>query len=342
MTSFKTRLATMALAFLLPATAAVKAEELGMADPQRDAYYEALKGKKVVFVPLALGFDLTDGWYAGMKNQLEPLGISVDVRDPNWSTEAGSRAISSLIAEKPDAIVVHNPDVQTYAKLLRKAEQAGIHVLQINMKSAYSTDVFAGADYVDIGRRAAEAVVAKCSAGTSGKIAIVQGPPTAAASAYQLRGISQVLEKHPEITVVSNQAADWDASKARAITETTLQQHPDLCGIIGFWDGMDVGTGAAVKQAGRDKDIFIVTSGGGGKAGCDNLKDGVFDLDISYDVPGQARDLANGITSLLQSKSAPGANNYSLYTQLQMLTPETLDKYRNFGACWTVDSLASK
>ncbi len=99
------------------------------------------------------------------------------------------------------------------------------------------------------------------------------------------RNLPRFSRKHPEIKIVSNQAADWDASKARAITETTLQQNKDLCGIIGFWDGMDVGTGAAVKQAGRDKDVFIVTSGGGGKAGCDNLKDGVFDLDISYDVP---------------------------------------------------------
>ncbi len=342
MTSLKIKLAGLALAFMLPLTTVARAEDMGIDDPQRDAYYEALKGKKVVFVPLALGFDLTDGWYASLKNQLEPLGVSVDVRDPNWSTDAGSRAITSLIAEKPDAIVVHNPDVQTYAKLLRKAEQAGIRVLQINMKSAYATDVFAGADYMDIGRRAAEAVVAKCGQGTSGKIAIVQGVPTAAASAYQLRGISKVLEKHPEIKIVSNQAADWDASKARAITETTLQQNKDLCGIIGFWDGMDVGTGAAVKQAGRDKDVFIVTSGGGGKAGCDNLKDGVFDLDISYDVPGQARDLANGIKALFQSKSKPGENNYSLYTQLQMLTADNLDKYRNFGACWTVEGLASK
>lgn len=341
MTTITTKLSALALAIALPITGAARAEEMGMNDPQRGSFYDALEGKKVVFVPLSLGFDLTDGWYAGMKNQLEPVGVTVDVRDPNWSTEAGARAISSLIAEKPDAIVVHNPDVQTYAKLLRKAEERGIRVLQINMKSAYSTDAFVGADYIDIGRRAANAVVEKCGAGTSGKVAIVQGVLTAAASAYQLRGISEVFDAHPEIKVVSNQAADWDASKARAITETTLQQHDDLCGIIGFWDGMDVGTGAAVKEAGREDDIFIVTSGGGGKAGCDNLESGVFDLDISYDVPGQARDLSNAIKGLFQTGYEAGEYEYSLYTKLQMLTPDTLDKYRNFGACWTVDGLSS-
>lgn len=331
-----TTLTTLALTAGLPFAALAE----GIDDPARGAYYEALAGKKVIFLPLALGMDLTDGWLAGMRRQLEPLGITVDVRDPNWSTEAGARALSAMIAEKPDAIVVHNPDVQTYAKLLRRAEDAGIHVLQINMKSAYSTDVFVGADYVDIGERAANAVLEHCGAGTSGKVALVQGVLTAAASAYQLRGIYNVFDQHPEITVVSSQAGDWDASKARSITETTLQQHPDLCGIIDFWDGMGVGTGAAVLEAGRADDVFVVTSGGGGKAGCDNLESGVFDLNVSYDVPGQARDLSNAILGLLQSGYTSGEYEYSVYTKLQMLTPENLEQYRTFGACWTVEDLA--
>ena len=46
------------------------ADDMCIDDPSRNAYYEALQGKNVVFVPVALGFDLTDGWYAGMKAEL--------------------------------------------------------------------------------------------------------------------------------------------------------------------------------------------------------------------------------------------------------------------------------
>ena len=145
------------VALLLPLNA--YAEKMGIADPARDKYYSALEGKKVAFVPLAMGFDLTEGWYAGMKKALEPLGIEMILRDPNWSADAGSKAISSLISEKPDAIVVHNPDVQTYAKLLRKAEKAGIHVVQVNMKSAFPTDAFVGADWVEIGELVTQKVI---------------------------------------------------------------------------------------------------------------------------------------------------------------------------------------
>jgi len=149
-------------------------------------------------------------------------------------------------------------------------------------------------------------------------------------------------EKNPNIKVVSNQAADWDSTKARAITETTLQQHPDLCGIVGFWDGMDIGTGAAVKEAGMHEKVFLATSGGGGKTGCDNLKNDIFDVFVSYDVPGQARDLSNVVKSLLQSGNKPGkAGKVSLFTQLQTLTKDNMASYMGSGACWTVESLAS-
>jgi ribose transport system substrate-binding protein len=133
-----------------------------------------------------MGFDLTEGWAAGIRAALEPLGITLDIRDPNWSTDAGAQAITSLITEKPDVMVVHNPDVQSYARLLKKAEEAGIYVVQVNMRSSYSTDAFVGADYVGMGEQIANRLIDKCSPanGGSGKVAITQGVLTAAASVY--------------------------------------------------------------------------------------------------------------------------------------------------------------
>ena len=214
--------------------------------------------------------------------------MKVVVRDPNWNTNAGAQAFTTLIGEKPEVIVVHNPDVQTYAKLIQKAEEEGIYVVQINMRSAFRSTAFVGADWVEIGERDTQAVVDACK-GKSNKIAIVQGALSAAASAYTLKGVENVLAKNPEIKVVSNQAADWDAAKAKAITQTVLKQHPDLCGIVGFWDGMDIGTAAAIKEAGLTGKVFLATSGGGEQKGaCDQVKSGAFDLDLSYDVPTQA------------------------------------------------------
>ncbi len=327
--------AALALALGLAASGASFAQGKGLDEPFRAAYAKALSGKTVGYIPVAMGFDLTQGWYDGLKQYLEPSGMKVVVRDPNWNTNAGAQAFTTLIAEKPAVIVVHNPDVATYAKLIKKAEDEGIYVIQINMRSAQASTAFVGADWVEIGERTTQAVVDACK-GKSNKIAIVQGAPTAAASAYTLKGVENILAKNPSVKVVSNQAADWDAAKAKSLTQTVLKQNPDLCGIVGFWDGMDIGTAAAIKEAGLTGKVFLATSGGGSQKGaCDLVKSGAFDYDISYDVPTQASDMAAMIKWLVQGGVKPGAAKQNIYTTL---IPITKDNAAKEGICWTLAS----
>ena len=304
----------------------------GIDDPTREPYYSAFKGKRVAYVPVAMGFDLTEGWAAGLKEALEPLGVTFDIRDPNWSTDAGAQALTSLISEKPDVIVVHNPDVQSYARLLKKAEEAGIYVVQVNMRSSYSTDVFVGADYVGMGEQIGARLVDICSPanGKSGKVAITQGVLTAAASIYQMQGINNVLSQHPEIQVVSNQAADWDATKAKNIAATVIQQNPDLCAITGVWDVMDVGTAAAIKESG--KDVYLLSQGGGNQSACDGLANGTYSEVVVYFVPGQARDMADMIKQLLQLKQPAGTTKTTLFTPLVFLTKANMTP----SSCWSL------
>ena len=88
--------------------------------------------------------------------------------------------------------------MQTYAKLLQRAEAEGIYIIQINMGSSLPHDsAFVGANWIEIGERDTEAVVNACE-GKSNKIAIVQGALSAAASAYTLKGVENVLAKHPD------------------------------------------------------------------------------------------------------------------------------------------------
>ncbi|MBL1419003.1 MAG: sugar ABC transporter substrate-binding protein [Alphaproteobacteria bacterium] len=327
-------LKTLILASAFAASAGTSTLAAGIDDPTRAPYYDAFKGKTVAYVPVAMGFDLTEGWADGLRSTLEPLGIKFEIRDPNWSTSVGAQAITSLITEKPDVLVVHNPDVQSYARLLKKAEAAGIYVVQVNMRSSYSTDAFIGADYVTMGGQIAQRLIDQCSPdnGGSGKIAVIQGVLTAAASAYQMKGILDVLESHPEMNLVSNQAADWDATKAKNIAATVLQQHPDICGFAGFWDVMDIGTSAAIKESG--KDVYLISQGGGEQTACDGLTKGTYSELVVYNVPGQARDMANVIKQLLQNGNAPGSTKTTLFTPLDFLTKENMKP----GDCWSLPS----
>jgi ribose transport system substrate-binding protein len=302
-----------------------------------DPYYGNLKGKKVVFVPLAMGFDLTEGWAAIMKKQAADLGYSFDIRDPNWSTDAGTRAITAIIAEKPDLAIIHNPDLQSYARLEQRMVKEGIKVLQVNLETTNPTDYYVGADWVKVGLIEADALVKKCGkgSGTSGKVAILEGQPTAASNLYELYAYYKVFGENPEIKIVADQAATYDPAKARAIIETVLQQHPDLCGIVGNWDNQDVGAGAAVEAAGKSDQVYIVTSGGGSQTGCDNIKKGLLDLIVSYDVPLQGDSLNQAIVTLLNSPAKAGEIQSTYFTPLTLQTKEWVASHN----CWTLDQL---
>lgn len=281
----------------------------------------ALRGKTIAWVPIALGIPLTDIWTQVMRAEAEARGMKLEVRDPNWNTTAALQAVSSLIAEKPDVLVVHNPNVQLYARELARAEAAGIVVIQVNMVSNQKTSGYVGADWKTVGRLLGEEMVRACGkgSGSSGKVAIVQGEATSAVSLEQAQAASEVLSKDPTIKVVSNQAANWDASKANDITTTVLQQHPDLCATVGFWGVMQAGAAQAVKAAGKLGQVKVYASGGDGKLDCDNVDSGLITKFLSYDSPAQARNIVQFASFMLQSGLPPNAVRTADYSRLHWM-----------------------
>ena len=336
MKSIRGRLTTfgagIAAALCVSTVAHAQATETGMDDPARAGYYKALQGKRVVFVPLFMGLDLTEGWTAVIAKDAAANGYKFEVRNSNWNTTAGARTITSLISEKPDVILVQNPDVQSYAKLQQDAEKAGIHVIQVNMKSNIVTDGFVGNDMVQLGEKMARWIGERCNAG-SGKVAILTGPPTAAASAYSLRGSTTALAKFPKVKIVAVQNGEWDPSKSKNVTQVLLQQHPDLCGIIGAWDISDAGTAAAIKEAGKTGKVLLATSGGGERAACLAVQEGKVDMNVVSNVVGQARDMTSLIKLFLTNNLKPGMVRASLYSPLQEITKENVNVDKT---CWSL------
>ena len=233
--------------------------------------------------------------------------------------------------------MVQNPDVQSYARLLKRAEDAGVHVIQLNMKTNILTTGFVGADVVGIGETQARAVVEKCGGGDKpGKVLILAGPPTSPFSAYMLHGYENILNDNASIEVVGVQSTGaYESAKAKSITQVVVQQHPDLCGILGIWDNTDIGTAAALAEADLSDKVFVSTSGGGGELSCKGVREGLWQHYVSYDVPGQARDLNALISAALQDNNEVGTTKTVLYTPLVEYTIDNVDQQ----SCWTLDSI---
>ena len=294
---------------------------------------KSLRGKTVAFVPIVMGLPLTEAWAKAIKTQCDKLGMKFVLRDPHADLSAMTQAISSLISEKPDVIIVHNNNVQLLTKLLKKAEKTGIYVIQINLMSQDVSSAYVGVDWYDLGQKMAKDICKACGKGSgkSGKVAIVQGMTTSATNIELMKGTLSVFEKYPEIKIVSNQAANWDPNKAHDITATVLKQHPDLCSIYSFWGIMALGSGHALKEAGLQDKVLVYSTGGGSQVICQNLESGLLDKYWSYDAPLQGHDIMTAVKVLLQSGFKPGQKSITLYSTTELITKENAA-----NACWSL------
>ena len=328
---FQKCVATVAL--IAASLGSAQAQTAGIDNPSRNAFLQAVKGKRVVWIPMTMQVDLTIAWTKMIERQAKEMGYSVEMRDANWSTDLGAKALTAAISAKPDLIVLQNADVQSYARLIKQAMDAGIRVLQVNMESLQRSDGYVGADWVGIGYTAGKEVIARCGKGKgrSSKVQIVMGVPTSPADLYQVFGFRKALAEAPEIQVVSQQAAAYDPTKARTITASVLQQHPDLCASFGIFDAMDAGVGAAVKEAGQAGKVFVVTSGGGAETACQKIKEDIFSMVIAYDVRPGGSAINTMIANLLQTKPRGAAESVAYYTPNRLITKANMTT----GSCWS-------
>jgi ribose transport system substrate-binding protein len=329
---------TAAVALLACATPAIAQMDEG---PGPDAYKTALDGKRVALVPMAMGFDLAQGWAAYLKREVEGWGGKFETRDPNWSIEAGAQAITDLVnsENKPDVLVVHSPDLNSYSKILKKAQQNGTFVILIDNPMNFPADAFIGSDWDRLGQLEAEAAVKGCADDPKKEIGLVQGDQVNSSSLYQYAGIMKVLDKNPDFKVVAKPDSNWDATTSRNVTTTMLQQNPDICAIIDFWDGDATGASAAIRDAKLDGKVFLVTTGGGEKAAdCDKLADGTYGAVVMTDLARQSSDMNAIIKFLLQSGQPAGTSHTYIYTLEKATTKADLKP----DSCWDLKALQAE
>lgn len=327
-------LKTCVLATLLGIASAGMAQSFD--DGMSDRFQKALKGKRVVYVPISMGMDIAAGFGAALKRIADENGFQVQVKDPNWKVDQGVQAITQAIAEKPDLLVVQNVDMQAYARVLKQAEEAGVRVLTVNVKATTNTTAHVGISWYRNAELGAKKLVEKCSPknGGNGKIAILQGTPNNPTNFIGMKAFNDVMKANPEMKVVSTQSADWDASKAHAVVATVLRQNPDLCGYQGLWDGQDAGMAAAIKEAGKTGKIYVVSQGAGESATCAKIADGSYDYYVSYNI----REVSKQVTAaaLLILQQAPADTRpFALYMPAEEVTKATLGP----NTCWTLDQI---
>lgn len=179
-------------------------------------------------------------------------------------TDVGAQInlVNQMIAQKVDAIVLAPADSKALIAVSKKAQQAGILVINIDNKFDVSTLAqekvkipFVGPD----NRKGAEGVgdyLAK-QLSPGNKVAILEGVPGAFNGIQRKLGFEDAM-KEGKIDVVTSQAADWETAKANQVTSAIITQNPDINAILACNDSMALGAVAALKAAGKESTVKVV------------------------------------------------------------------------------------
>jgi ribose transport system substrate-binding protein len=240
-------------------------------------------GKKLkigVSVPAA-----DHGWTAGVIYWAkEAMALYPDVEWTFSTADTPDKQISDLetmMVKGVDAIVVLATESAPITPTAEEISKRGI--LLVNVDRGFLkpvADVFIEGDNQAFGRKSAQYMVEKL--GGSGRILVLTGIPSTV-DTDRVEAAMEVFDAAPGVQVLERQAGNWNRQRAFEVTQTLLLKHQEVDAIWAQDDDMALGVEQALREAGRDKNIWIL--GGAGmkdivKRVMDN--DPLFPANITY------------------------------------------------------------
>lgn len=170
--------------------------------------------------------------------------------------------VEQMIAQKVDAIVIAPADSKALVPVCKKAQQAGITV--INIDNQFDADVLrqAGATFPFVGpdnRKGAKAVgdhlAKQLKAGDP--VAIIEGAPNAFNAVQRKLGFEDAMQA-VGAKIVSSQSGFWETDKANQVAAAVLTENPGLKAFLCANDSMALGAVAALRAAGKAGQVLVV------------------------------------------------------------------------------------
>lgn len=185
------------------------------------------------------------------------LGYRVRIDSHNDDAYRQDNLIDVAIASNASILILDNAGTDASISAVKRATKAGIACFLIDREIAAKG--IAKAQIVSDNYQGARLVAEEFarSMNFKGDYAELLGRESDANAQIRTKGFHAVLDHIPGLTIVATQSANWSQSEAFEKTETMLQAHADIGGIIAGNDTMALGAAAAVKSSGL-KTIKIV------------------------------------------------------------------------------------
>ena len=170
--------------------------------------------------------------------------------------------VEQMTAQKVDAIVIAPADSKALVPACKKAQQAGVIVINIDNKFDDAVLAASGAKFPFVGpdnRKGAkdvgEVLAKRLKPGD--KVAIIEGAPNAFNAMQRKLGFEDAM-KAAGTVIVSSQSGYWETDKANQVVAAIVNEHPDLKALLCSNDSMALGAVAALRSAGKSDQVQVV------------------------------------------------------------------------------------
>lgn len=233
--------------------------------------------------------------------------------------------VEEMIAKQVDAIVIAPADSKALVSVLKRAQAAGIVVVNIDnklddavLKETDTKIPFVGPDNRAGARQAAEYLATKLVKGD--KVGMLEGIRTAFNGQQRRLGFEDAMQA-AGIEIVDVQSAQWEMDIANRVASAMISEHADVKALLCGNDSMALGAVAAVKAAGRSGQILII-----GYDGISAVRDAIKDGAVLATIEQHADRLAVfGIEYALQLHRGE-ATLQDKQTPVELVTAETLQQ----------------
>jgi ribose transport system substrate-binding protein len=247
--------------------------------------------------------------------------VAVDYMPPSIADVAEQDAILKKAANtRPSGIAVDPVDAVGNMTAISQIRDQGIPVLLFDSPSPDASFTSVGNNFAKQGIIAAERLVELI--GYAGKVAVMQGYPTAPNHKERYEAQIAVLKKYPSITIVDGGVDNDDIETARQQASAILESHPDLSGYLCCDASGPVGIATAIKKAGKTGKVKVVSMDGI-KPILDAIKEGVIESS-SATIP----KMQGSMSVLMLWQASIGVQMpQTIDTGIDVITQENVDIY---------------
>ena len=169
---------------------------------------------------------------------------------------ASALGLEQAAATNPTAILLDPVDYDGSADIIKEIQDRDIPVILFDAPTPEGSGLTSvGNDFAEQATIAVDMLVEKM--GTKGKVAVMQGAPTAPNHAERYQAHLDALAKYPDIQVIDGGIDNDNVETAQSQAAAVLAANPDLTGYLNC-DACGSGVAAAIEEKGmQDKVTFV-------------------------------------------------------------------------------------